>query len=115
MFKMFLWDIFSVKQRVKIAGEFAYHGHRVKTYDNNIQSLNSVYTRYQSDKAQLYADQVVESPNFTGQVLCLSRLEETVNDAQIVIECVAEDFDVKAALFEKLSVFAPIDVWHFFK
>lgn len=41
-------------------------GHRVKCYDNNIQALNSVYTRYQSDKAQLYADQVIESPNFTG-------------------------------------------------
>lgn len=41
-------------------------GHRVKCYDNNIQALNSVYVRYQSDKAQLYADQVIESPNFTG-------------------------------------------------
>ena len=38
-----------------------------------------------------------------GQVLCLSRLEETVNDAQLVIECVLEDFDVKAVLFEKIS------------
>ena len=94
---------------MKIAGEFAYHGHRVKCYDNNIQSLNSVYTRYQSDKAQLYADQVVESPNFAGQVLCLSRLEETVNDAQLVIECVAEDFDVKSVLFEKISQLCPAE------
>ena len=53
--------------RVKIAGEFAYHGHRVKCYDNNLQSLNSVYARYQSDKAQLFGDQVIESPNFTGK------------------------------------------------
>lgn len=44
-------------------------GHRVKCYDNNIQALNSVYARYQSDKAQLYADRVVESPNFTGLYL----------------------------------------------
>lgn len=48
-------------------------GHRVKCYDNNIQALNSVYTRYQSDKAQLYADQVIESPNFTGNILCHSQ------------------------------------------
>ena len=74
-----------------------------------MQSLNSVYQRYQSDKAQLYADQVVESPNFTGQVLCLSRLEETVNDAQLIIECVVEDFDVKAVLFEKISSLCPPD------
>jgi hypothetical protein len=94
---------------IKIAGEFAYHGHRVKCYDNNIQSLNSVYARYQKDKEELYADQVIESPNFTGQVLCLSRLEETVNDAQIVIECVVEDFDVKSVLLEKISSLCPPD------
>jgi hypothetical protein len=81
----------------------------VKCYDNNVTSLNSVYARYQSDKAQLYADQVVESPNFIGQVLCLSRLEETVNDAQLVIECVVEDFDVKTVLLEKISSLCPID------
>ena len=40
-------------------------------------------------------------------MLCLSRLEETVNDAQIVIECVLEDFDVKAVLFEKISNLCP--------
>lgn len=105
-------------------------GHRVKCYDNNIQALNSVYTRYQSDKAQLYADQVIESPNFTGlnslqlefnkikiisnpnikgQVLCLSRLEETVNDAQIIIECVLEDFDIKSVLLEKISSLCPAE------
>lgn len=84
-------------------------GHRVKCYDNNIQALNSVYSRYQSDKAQLYTDQVVESPNFTGQVLCLSRLEETINDAQLVIECVVEDFDVKSVLLEKISSLCPND------
>ena len=75
----------------------------MKCYDNNIQSLNSVYTRYQSDKAQLYEDHLVESPNFAGQVLCLSRLEETVNDVQLVIECVAEDLDAKSVLLEKIS------------
>jgi 3-hydroxyacyl-CoA dehydrogenase len=84
-------------------------GHRVKCYDNNVTSLNSVYARYQSDKAQLYADQVVESPNFIGQVLCLSRLEETVNDAQFVFECVVEDYDVKTVLLEKISSLCPID------
>ena len=51
---------------VKIAGEFAYHGHRVKCYDNNVQALNSVYQRYQSDKAELFNDQIVDSLQFTG-------------------------------------------------
>lgn len=54
-------------------------GHRVKCYDNNIQALNSVYVRYQSDKAQLYTDQVIESPNFTGNYL--------LNDKKITRIC----------------------------
>jgi 3-hydroxyacyl-CoA dehydrogenase len=94
---------------VKIAGEFAFHGHRVKCYDNNIQSLNSVYSKYQNDKLNLYNEGLIEVPNFTGQVLCLSRLEETVNDAQLVIECVVEDFEIKSSLFEKISSLCPED------
>ncbi|RNA05873.1 peroxisomal fatty acid beta-oxidation multifunctional AIM1-like [Brachionus plicatilis] len=94
---------------IKIAGEFAYHGHRVKCYDNNIQALNSVFTKFQADKAQLYDDHVIESPDFTGRILCLSRLEETVNDAQLVVECVIEDFDIKSVLLGKISSFCPND------
>ncbi len=41
--------------------------------------------------------------------MCLSRLEETVNDAQLIIECVVEDFDVKCVLFEKISSICPPD------
>jgi hypothetical protein len=41
--------------------------------------------------------------------LCLSRLDETVNDAQLIIECVSEDFDVKSLLLEKISTLCPID------
>jgi 3-hydroxyacyl-CoA dehydrogenase len=63
----------------------------------------------EADKAQLYADELIESLNFAGQVLCLSRIEETINDAQIIIECVAEDYDVKSILFEKMSLLCPID------
>lgn len=68
-----------------------------------------MYTRLQADKSQLYDDHVIESPDFTGKVLCLSRLEETVNDAQVVIECVIEDFDVKSVLLGKISSFCPND------
>lgn len=42
-----------------------------------------------------------------GQVLCLSRLEETVNDSQLIIECVLEDFDIKSVLLEKISSLCP--------
>lgn len=44
---------------------------------------------------------------YEGQVLCLSRLEETVNDSQLIIECVLEDFDIKSVLLEKISSLCP--------
>ena len=39
----------------------------------------------------------------------MSRIEETVNDAQLIIECVIEDFDVKSVLLEKISYLCPVD------
>lgn len=37
---------------------------------------------------------------FQGQILCLSRLEETVKDAEIIFEAVIDDLQVKQDLFE---------------
>ena len=91
---------------MKIAGEFAYNGFRVKVYDSNVESLNSVYSRYQSDKAQLYLDHVVSSTTFCGNVLCFSRLEETLSDAQLIIECVVEKMDVKCEVLARISSLA---------
>jgi len=36
-------------------------------------------------------------------------LEETVNDSQLILECVVEDFDVKSVLLEKISEICPPD------
>lgn len=35
-----------------------------------------------------------------GQVLCMSKLEETVSDADFIFECVVEDLNVKMELME---------------
>ncbi|KAL4237432.1 hypothetical protein ACF0H5_002149 [Mactra antiquata] len=87
----------------KIAGEFAYHGHRVKIFSNKLESLNSVFQRLEEDKKQLRQDGLLLTKNFVGQVLCMSRLEETVNDAEFIIECVTEDLEIKKDLFERVS------------
>lgn len=42
--------------------------------------------------------------NLQGQILCLSRLEETVNDAEFVIEAVIDDLNIKQDLFESLYI-----------
>jgi len=39
----------------------------------------------------------------------MSRIEETINDSQLIIECVVEDFDVKSVLLEKISYMFPSD------
>jgi len=88
---------------VKLAGELAYHGHRVKIFDSNVQTLNKVRNILEDDKKQLYREGLLPQKNFVGQVFCLSRLEETVKDAEIILECVIEDLEVKQDLFERIS------------
>lgn len=39
---------------------------------------------------------------FKGPVLCMSRLEETVNDADYIFECVIEDLSIKNELMESM-------------
>lgn len=88
---------------IKIAGELAYHGHRVKIHDSSLKNLNSVFQRMEEDKKNLREEGLLLHKNFIGQVLCMSRLEEAVSDADIVIECVLEDLEVKKDLFERIS------------
>ena len=40
---------------------------------------------------------------FQGAVLCMSKLEETVNDADFIFECIPEDMDMKKDIFESMA------------
>ncbi|KAJ8308799.1 hypothetical protein KUTeg_014311 [Tegillarca granosa] len=88
---------------IKIAGELAYFGHRVKIHDKNVLTLNSVFNRMEEDKKNLRDEGLLLQKNFIGQVLCMSRLEETVCDADFIFECVIEDLEIKKDLFERIS------------
>lgn len=88
---------------IKIAGEMAYHGHRVKIHDVNVACLDSIYSRMESDKEELRSDGLLLTTNYIGPVLCMSTLEETVNDADFIFESVIEDLDVKADLMERIT------------
>ncbi|KAK2192439.1 hypothetical protein NP493_31g03001 [Ridgeia piscesae] len=81
----------------------AYHGHRVRLYDNNVKSLNSAYMRIEEDKKYLHEQGLLLHKNFVGQILCLSRLEEAVRDVDLVIEAVIDDLQIKQELFERVS------------
>lgn len=88
---------------IRIAGELAYHGHRVKLFDHNTDALNNVFSRLQEDRAMLKKEGLMMQEQFMGQVLCMSLLEETVNDANFVFEAIKEDLEVKRDIFERIS------------
>ncbi|XP_063958432.1 3-hydroxybutyryl-CoA dehydrogenase-like isoform X2 [Lytechinus pictus] len=87
----------------KIAGCMAYHGHRVKIFDVNASALSVVQENLDQDKDELHRDGLMTHPKFLGQVLCMSRLEDAVDDAEFIFEAVIEDLDVKKELFERLT------------
>jgi len=49
-------------------GELAYHGHRVKMFDANTDSLNSAYERIEEDKQHLRQDGLLPQLNF---IVCM--------------------------------------------
>ncbi|XP_072163173.1 probable 3-hydroxybutyryl-CoA dehydrogenase [Diadema setosum] len=87
----------------KIAGCMAYHGHRVKIYDVNPRALSAVQANLEDDKNELRQEGLMTHPTFLGQVLCMSRLDETVEDADFIFEAVIEDLAVKKDLLEKVT------------
>ncbi len=48
----------------RFPGEMAYHGHRVKLFDNNIDALNSAHERIEEDKKQLREEGLLSHKNF---------------------------------------------------
>ncbi|XP_059178137.1 3-hydroxybutyryl-CoA dehydrogenase-like isoform X2 [Physella acuta] len=86
-----------------VAGEFAYHGHRVKIYDKSSAALDKVYDVLEEDKKALHEDGLLPQKQFLGQVFCLSHLEETVREAEFIFEAVVENLDLKQDIFERIS------------
>ena len=67
------------KSPMCFAGEMAYHGHRVKMYDNNLNALNSAYQRIEEDKHQLREDGLMAHQNF---IVCTTT--GTINNMKTV-------------------------------
>jgi len=60
------------------SGELAYHGHRVKMYDANTDSLNSAFERIEEDKQHLRQEGLLPQLNFIVYI-CLLFSFYTVN------------------------------------
>ncbi|CAD5121622.1 DgyrCDS10116 [Dimorphilus gyrociliatus] len=92
---------------VKIAGEMAYHGHKVKLYDSNLTALNAVYDKIEEDKEWMKSEGLLSNNTFIGQIYCLSRLEDAVKHADFVFEAVVDDLPIKQDLFERVTQCCP--------
>ena len=63
----------------------AYHGHRVKLYDNNLNALNSAYYRIEEDKKQLRDDGLLLHRNFIVSISIASLHAFRGNGSQALI------------------------------
>ncbi|GFS14626.1 3-hydroxybutyryl-CoA dehydrogenase [Elysia marginata] len=88
---------------IKIAGELAYHGHRVKIHDKSATSLNKVHEVLKYDLQQLRAEGLISQAQFLGHVFCMSVLEEAVKDAEFIFEAAVEDLEIKQEIFHDIS------------
>ncbi|OQR71800.1 hypothetical protein BIW11_01433 [Tropilaelaps mercedesae] len=91
----------------KIVGDLVYHGHEVRAYDSNSEALDKLLLRLAEDTKILRKDGLLNQPNFVGGVLCMSRLEEAVREADFVFEAIIEDLSSKSELVAQVSHLCP--------
>ncbi|XP_014787242.1 probable 3-hydroxybutyryl-CoA dehydrogenase isoform X1 [Octopus bimaculoides] len=87
----------------QLLGALAYHGHRVKMYDNNTETLNKAYSVIEEDKNMLRQEGLLLQKNFLGTIYYLSGLQETVKDADFIFEAIVDDLEMKQNLFQSAS------------
>lgn len=87
----------------KIVGDLAYHGHEVRAYDSSPEALDKLLLRLAEDTKILRKDGLLNQPNVVGTVLCMSRLEEAVREAEFVFEAIAEDLSLKSELITQVK------------
>ncbi|KAK8762170.1 hypothetical protein V5799_026561 [Amblyomma americanum] len=80
---------------VNVAGELAAQGHEVRVHDALPEALDRVAPRLAEDRKALRECGLLRQPGFLGSVFCLSRLEEALREAELVLECITEDLAAK--------------------
>lgn len=94
----------------QIAFQTAFHGFRVTVYDINDQVLEKAKAKFfelaECYKKDINATQEQLDNTFKNLSYC-SNLEEAVKDADLVIEAVPENSEIKRDFYEKLSNVAP--------
>lgn len=93
-----------------IAQEFAQAGYRVTLNDLNDEVLETALTRIRSNFEMMTKEDMCE-PNQGDQALehihTETNLAEAVSDADVVIEAMTENLDIKLPLYKKLDALCP--------
>ncbi|XP_029826236.2 L-carnitine dehydrogenase [Ixodes scapularis] len=88
---------------VNVAGELAYHGHEVRVFDAAAEALDRVQPRLAEDRKVLRECGLLQQPGLVGSVYCMSRLEDAVREAELVLECISEELGSKVELMEAVT------------
>ncbi|MEX2565456.1 MAG: 3-hydroxyacyl-CoA dehydrogenase NAD-binding domain-containing protein [Cyclobacteriaceae bacterium] len=93
-----------------IAHTFSQHGYSVQLIDNQIQALDaamvSIDKNLQRQQKKGLLDQG-SAAEILKRIKTMNVLEAGVQNADLVVEAIVEDFDAKAAIFEHLDIFCP--------
>lgn len=93
-----------------IAQEFAYAGYEVSMHDISAERLNAALANIRRNLNMLADAGIAEADDVervTGVVHASTSLEEVVADADIVIEAVPENLDVKHRTYRRLEELCP--------
>lgn len=86
-----------------IAGDLAFNGHTVRTWDNDKNALDKLHERLAYEKKRLKEDKLLVHPQFLGDVFCFSNLDEALFETDFVIEAINEELEDKKHLLERVS------------
>ncbi len=93
-----------------IAQAFAQAGYQASLMDSQQQSLERARRLMDSSLAALAEERVIDTaaiPAIIGRISFTTSLEEAAAEADIVIESVVEDREVKKAVFAQLDAYCP--------
>ncbi len=93
-----------------IAQEFAYSGYEVSIYDLGPEQLNAALANIRRNLNMLADAGIVEADDVervVGGVRASTSLEEVVDEADVVVEAVTEDLDVKHRMYGRLEELCP--------
>jgi len=93
-----------------IAQSFAQGGYQVSMMDSAQQSLVRGISLIKSSLATMAQEDIVDQklvPTILGRITPTTSIEEAARDADIAVEAVVEDKDVKKAIFAQLDAYCP--------